>query len=171
MRNGGLLIVLGVLLLLGGIAALANPFAASLAVTTLVGIVLIISGATQLWLAFAHSGDPHRLWTAIVAIVALIAGISLIANPLSGVISLTILVGVLFLIMGVSRLVMAFRMRETPYFWLLLLSGAASAIIGILVFSNIMAAATTLLGLLLGIQLLADGIALISLGLFARKQT
>jgi len=169
MRNGGLLIVLGILLLLGGIAALANPFAASLAVTSLVGIILIISGAVQLWLAFAHVADPHRLWTGIVAVVALIAGTSLIANPLSGVISLTILVGVLFLIMGVSRLAVAFRMRETPFFWMLLLSGAASVIIGIMVFSNIMAAATTLLGVLLGIQLLADGIALIALGLFARK--
>jgi len=169
MRNGALLIGLGVILLIGGILALANPFAASLAVTSLVGALLLVSGVVQLWMAATDAGDPHRIWTAVIGVVALVAGISLLADPLGGLISLTILVGVLFLIMGAARLAMALRLRDTRYFWLLLISGAASAIIGILVFTNIMAAATTLLGVLLGIQLLADGVALLSLGLLARQ--
>jgi uncharacterized membrane protein HdeD (DUF308 family) len=169
MRSATILILLGVILLAGGLMALFNPFAASLAVTTLVGAFLVVSGAVQLWVALADPFVRHRVWTGIVALIGLVAGVSLLANPLQGVISLTLLVGVLFLFTGGIRLAMAFSVRESPLFWVLLIAGLASAIIGIMVFSNILAAATTLLGLLLGLQLLVDGIALVSLGLLARS--
>ena len=169
MRSASILILFGVILFAGGVLAVANPLAASLAVSTLVGVLLLVSGAAQLWVAFADAKVPHRIWTAISALIALVAGVSLLANPLQGLISLTLLIGALFLVGGGIRLAMAFRQRDTLVFWALLLSGAASAVIGILVFANLFAAATSLLGLLLGIQLLADGIALISLGLIARR--
>jgi uncharacterized membrane protein HdeD (DUF308 family) len=168
MRSATILIVFGIVLFVGGVLAVANPFAASLAVNTLVGVFLLVSGAVQLWVAFADPGLPHRIWTAIAALIALVAGVSLLANPLQGLISLTVLVGILLLVGGIVRIAMAFNQRDQMVYWALLLSGAASAVIGILVFANILAAATTLLGLLLGIQLLADGIALLALGLIAR---
>jgi uncharacterized membrane protein HdeD (DUF308 family) len=169
MRPATLLIVIGALLLLGGILALANPFAASIAVSTLVGVFFLIGGAMQLWLAVTDAADRQRLWHGFVGLMALVAGVFLLANPLEGLISLTLLLGVLFLVTGLARLVMAFRMRDTPMFWLLLASGAVSTLIGVMVLGNIAAAATTLLGLLLGIQLLAEGIALIVLGLVGRS--
>jgi uncharacterized membrane protein HdeD (DUF308 family) len=169
MKPSLLLILLGVVLGLFGILALVNPLAASIAVTTLVGVAFLIGGVVQLWLAFSDQTDPHRIWTGIVGAVALLAGISLLANPLGGMISLTLLLGVLFLMTGVARLIVAFRLRQTPVFWLLLLSGAASVLLGVLIFGNFAAAATTLLGLLLGVQLLAEGVALIALGLAARN--
>ncbi len=89
----------------------------------------------------------------------------LLANPLQGLISLTLILGVVFLVTGIARLVLSFRLRDTPMFWLLLLSGAASVLIGVMVFGNFAAAATSLLGLLLGIQLIADGVALLALGI------
>ncbi|MCW1931480.1 HdeD family acid-resistance protein [Pararhodobacter zhoushanensis] len=170
MRSSTVLIVLGVILGVGGLLAIANPFAASLAVTTLVGMLLILSGALQLWVGVTDKDAAHRIWTALIGLVGLIAGVSLIANPLAGVISLTLLVGIVFLITGGARLGMAWRLRETRLFWFLLLSGAASLLIGFMVVGNIAAAATTLLGLLLGIQLLADGLGLLALGLTARKR-
>lgn len=167
--RSGLMIGLGVILLLGGIVALANPFAASLAVTSLVGAFLIVSGAAQVWMAVTDKADPNRVWTVVIGVVALIAGLSLVINPFGGLLSLTVLVGFLFLIMGAARLALAFQLQQSRTFWLLLISGAASAIIGMMVLTDLMAAATALLGLLLGIQLLADGIALLALGLFARR--
>ena len=169
MRSSTILILFGVLMFVGGVVAVANPFAASLAVSTLVGVMLLIGGAAQLWVASADAFVPHRVWTVIAALIALVAGVSLLANPLQGLISLTLLLGALFLVSGIIRLSMAFGQRDQLVFWAFLLSGAASAVIGILVLANLMAAATTLLGLLLGIQLLADGIALISLGAIARR--
>ncbi|MEO8244979.1 MAG: DUF308 domain-containing protein [bacterium] len=169
MRSSTILLIFGIVVFLGGVMAVANPFAASLAVTTVVGVFLLVSGALQLWLAFRDATLPHRVWTIITALIALVAGVSLLANPLQGLISLTLLIGALLLVNGVVRIAMSFRQRDQMVYWALLLSGAASVVIGILVFTNIMTAATTLLGLLLGIQLLADGIALIALGIIARR--
>ena len=168
MKSDTVLILLGIVLMVGGGLALANPFAASIAVTTLVGAFFLLAGALQLWVALT-APVPHRIATGLIGVLGLLAGVSLIANPLAGVISLTLLVGIVFLITGAARLGMAWRLRETPLFWFLLLSGAASVLIGFLVVGNIAAAATTLLGLLLGIQLLADGIGLIALGLTHRR--
>ena len=161
--------LLGLFLIIGGVLSLANPFAASVAVTTLVGIFFLVSGVLGLWFVFRDATQQHRVWNGIVAAMGLIAGVFLLANPLKGMVSLTLILGILFLITGVARLIMAFRLRETQFFWLLLLSGGASALIGILVFSNFAAAAATLLGLLLGIELLAEGVALVALGLIARS--
>jgi uncharacterized membrane protein HdeD (DUF308 family) len=169
MRPWLILILAGLILALGGILALVNPFAASIAVSTLVGVFFLIGGAMQLWLAVTDAADRQRLWHGVVGLMALVAGVFLLANPLEGLISLTLLLGVLFLVTGLARLVMAFRMRDTPMFWLLLASGAVSTLIGVMVLGNIAAAATTLLGLLLGIQLLAEGIAMTALGLVGRN--
>jgi len=169
MRTGTILIVLGGVLVLGGILALANPFAASIAITTLVGLVLVFAGVLQSWVAITDSQVPHRVWTGLVGLLALLAGISLIADPLAGVVSLTLLVGIVFLVTGAARLAMAWQLRDTPLYWFLLLSGAASMLVGFLVVTDFGAAATSFLGLLLGIQLLADGIGLIALGVTARR--
>jgi uncharacterized membrane protein HdeD (DUF308 family) len=169
LRPSLLVLLLGVLLIVGGVLALANPFAASLAVTTLVGAFLLVGGALQLWMAFSDATDPHRLWNGLVGALGILTGIVLLADPLSGVVSLTLVLGVMFLVTGAMRLIVAFRVRETPFFWMLLLSGAASVLIGVLVFSDFGSAATSLLGILLGIQLLAEGAALVALGLLARN--
>jgi uncharacterized membrane protein HdeD (DUF308 family) len=145
-----------------------NPFAASLAVTTLVGLFFLVSGILQLWLAFGNAGDPQRLWHGLTGLLGIVAGIFLLANPLQGLVSLTLILGVVFLVTGIARLVMAWRLRDRPMFWLILLSGAVSTLLGIMIFGNFAAAATALLGLLLGFQLIAEGAALVALGLLGR---
>ena len=164
-----LFIVAGVLMVVGGILALANPFAASFAVTTLVGAFLLVGGVGQLWAAYSTPEDDHRLWHGILGLLSLILGVMLMANPLAGTLSLTLIVGLLFLLNGAGRMIVALRLRDTRYYWLLLLSGALSVVIGFLVLANIATAATWLLGFLLGIQLMTEGAVLLALGLLARR--
>lgn len=170
MRAATILIGLGVLLLIFGVLALANPLAASLAVTTIVGVAFLLGGAVQLWLAFSTPDDPHRLWNGFIGLIGLVAGISLLADPQSGMISLAMVLGVIFILTGLARLMIAFANRQTPVFWALLLTGAISVLIGVMIFGNLAEAATTLLGLLLGIELVIEGVALVALGLFARRR-
>jgi membrane protein HdeD len=169
MRHSTLFILLGLIALLGGGLALLNPLAASLAVTTLVGIFFLIGGAGQLWLAFSRQDMPSRGWTGFIGALALIGGISLIADPLGGLVTLTVLLGILLVLSGIGRLLMAMALKQTPFFWFLLIGGAASILIGGLIFGNIAEAATVLLGLLLGLQLILDGIALLALGIASRN--
>jgi membrane protein HdeD len=169
MKLPTMFIVFGALMVLGGILALANPFAASLAVTTLVGIFLLIGGVGQLWAAFSTPDDAHRMLHGFLGLMTLILGVMLTADPVAGTLSLTLIVGILFLLNGAARLGIAFRIGKNRYFWLLVLSGVLSALIGILVLGNVASAATSLLGILLGIQLLAEGAALIALGVVSRQ--
>lgn len=165
-----LFIIAGALMVVGGFLALANPFAASIAVTTLVGAFLLVGGVGQLWAAYSTPEDDHRVWHGILGVLSLILGVMLMANPLAGTLSLTLVVGLLFLLNGAGRMIVALRLRDTRYYWLLLLSGALSVLIGILVLGNIATAATWLLGVLLGFQLITEGAVLLALGLLARQR-
>ena len=169
MRTATILLLLGAFFALGGVLALANPFAASLAVASLVGAVFLAGGVLQLWFAFRDAAQPHRIWNGFVGLVGVVAGVSLLANPLQAAISLTLLLAVLFLFTGLSRVIGAWALRGSALFWMLLLSGAASLILGALILNWLPEAGSSLLGLLLGFELIAEGAALIVLGIAARN--
>ncbi len=83
-------------------------------------------------------------------------------------VSLTLVVAVMFLVTGATRLWLAWRMRETRLFWLLALTGALSVLLGGIILAGFPATAATILGLLLAIELLSSGASLIALGLMRR---
>ncbi|NDV02596.1 HdeD family acid-resistance protein [Pseudoroseicyclus tamaricis] len=169
MKSWLILVIIGVVFALGGLVALANPFAASIAATTIVGFVFLFGGVVGLWMAFSDKEDRHRVWHGVVAIAAIIAGVFLVADPLSGMISLTLMLGLLFFVLGVARIIVALSMRGSPYLWVMILSGALSILIGVLVFIDFETAAGTLLGLLLGVELLVEAAAFITMGFAARR--
>ncbi|MBL3584208.1 DUF308 domain-containing protein [Rhodovulum sulfidophilum] len=169
MKNWLIYTLIGLALLIGGGVALANPFAATIAATQIVGLVFLIAGLLQMITVMRGGPDSHRWVNGFVGILFLLAGLSILINPLVGAAWMTLLLGLLFVAMGVMRAMLSFTFRHTSLFWLLLLTGAASILIGVLIFSNFFAAAETLLGLLLGIELIVDGIGLIAFGIVARR--
>lgn len=169
MKISTILFILGAFFILGGILALANPFAASLTVTVLTGAVFLVGGALQTWFAFSDQTMPHRVWNGVIGLLGIIAGVSLLANPLGGVLSLTFLLAILFLMTGAARLAGAVSLRGSALFWPLLLSGLASVVLGGLILTMFPEAAGNVLGLLLGLELVAEGIALVILGIASRK--
>ena len=169
MKTPTLLVVIGVVLILAGMVALANPFAASLAVTTIVGVIFLLSGVIQSWLLFRDGTVHGRGWNILAAVLAILVGVWLLANPLAGVVSLTLMVGALFFVTGITRLMTLGALRGTPFYWMMLISGLGSIAIGVLVLFDLGQAATTLLGVLLGIQLLIDGLGVAAIGLFSGR--
>ncbi|MBR9766480.1 MAG: hypothetical protein GYB53_23925, partial [Rhodobacteraceae bacterium] len=107
---------------------------------------------------------------AAVAVLTIVAGVWLLDNPLAGMISLSLLLGAIFLIVGLVRATMSFALRGAPYFWLVLLSGLASVVVGSIVLFDMGASTGAFLGLLLGLQLLAEGIGLVAFGLMTRQR-
>ena len=168
MKPENVFIVIGAVIALFGILALANPFAASLAITSFIGILFLLGGIVQAWIVFRGFVAQHRLSHGMIALLDIVVGVWLLADPLSGTVSLTLVVGALFLIVGAVRLIVGFKLPHGNMRALLLLTGLASVVIGVLVFSDFQSAATSLLGVLLGVQLLLDGIGLIAIGLSAR---
>jgi uncharacterized membrane protein HdeD (DUF308 family) len=162
-------LLIGAVTLLGGIFALLNPFAATLAATTLAAWVFLFTGVLGLVGLFQTEGWGARLWGLIIALAFLWLGISILANPLQGVLSLTIVAGLMFVATGIAKLLFAFRIRGSGYFVWALLSGAVSLILGVMVFTNFPYSAAVVLGVLLAVELISTGITLISFALLLRK--
>lgn len=163
-------IVIGIVMVLCGGVALANPFAASLTVTSLVGMMFLVIGVALAWATFNDRGGEGRFWLGLAALLDIVLGVWLLANPLAGTVSLTLMVGALFFVLGLIRLFVAFQSVAGRMRGLLILSGLASVLIGALVFTDFGQAATQLLGVLLGIELLVDGAGLVALGLLMRRR-
>lgn len=171
MKATTLTIVTGALALLGGIAALAFPLPASLAVTAFVAVFFLIGGAGGLYAGVFDADLPRRGWVLAFGLVQVVLGVWLLARPFEALVSLTLLAAIAFVIGGAGRVFYAFAFRGTGVFWLLALSGAVSAALGFYVLFNLAVAAPVLLGLLLAIELISVGVALISVGLALRKHS
>ncbi len=164
-------LVMGIVLALGGIASLANPFAASLAVTVFAGVAFFLGGALQVWLAVVaqHGSSDGRLVAGGLGTLMIVLALALWFDPLAGMLTLTLLVAVLFLALGAVRIWLATRMRHRARWIWMAVSGALSILLAIIVFAALPEAAVTTLGLLLGIELVMSGVATAALALAARS--
>ncbi|MBP9048743.1 MAG: DUF308 domain-containing protein [Tabrizicola sp.] len=169
MKNKTLLVILGVLAILAGIFAILNPLAGSVAVTLITGWSFLIIGVLQLIAVFMETSWGSRIWALLLGALAILAGISLLVNPLEGMISLTYLLAILFIVSGAFKVIASFKLPSGNWKWLVLISGGLSLLLGILILTNFAAAALTTLGLLLGIQLISDGASLLGLALAVRQ--
>ncbi|MBF9032957.1 hypothetical protein HKCCE2091_01790 [Rhodobacterales bacterium HKCCE2091] len=161
-----LMLIAGIILIVGGVLSLLAPYAASIAVTLIVGWSFLIGGIVNLAAAFGNDG--HRGSHVLFGLLGLLLGLSFLLDPLGGVVSLTILVGIVFLVSGGFRLALAWARREMSGFWILLLSGALSVLLGGLILSNLGGAAQSILGIIVGIELLSAGIGLVALSRMGR---
>ncbi|WP_204113562.1 HdeD family acid-resistance protein [Shimia biformata] len=168
MKNWLILLLLGILSIVAGFLALFNPFAASLTANLIAGWSFVVIGILQVWEAFREEGWGGRIWALLLGLITLVLGVSLVAHPLQGIVALTIVAGVMFLASGVAKVILSFQL-PSPLKWALLLSGVVSAILGFMVLSNMPSSAVVTLGLLLAVELLSNGAALVALA-FARKQ-
>lgn len=161
-------IITGVIALIGGFLALFNPLAATLTATALAGWVFVLVGVLQIVAVFSGEGWGAKILYAIMGVVFLLLGANLLGEPLAGVLSLTLLVAILFLVGGVIKIGMSFALG-LGQFWPLAVSGVLSLILASMIFTNFPGSAVVTLGLLLGVELLSTGVSLISFGLAARR--
>lgn len=162
-------LAVGALSVLLGILALGNAVAASVAVTLVTGLFFVVAGAVQVVVGF-QDGGGHRILPVLLGALMLLLGVSFIANPLEGTVSLALVVTILIAASGVLRLALSWAMRASPYFWAMLLSGALSVLLAGYILANFAAVSVALLGLLLGIELIFNGAGLIVLSLFMRAR-
>lgn len=155
-------IIMGVISIIAGIFALANPLAATLTAEQLAGWAFLIIGIIELIAAFRDTSSG-KIWAILLGVAFILLGISLLANPLAGVISLTLAVATLLLVAGVFKVIWSFQLRGTGAFWLVLLSGLLSLLLAIMIFGNFPASALSILGILLAIELISSGASMIAL--------
>ena len=161
----------GILLVVLGLAAMIVPPFASLAVTIFLGWMFLISGIAGLALTFWARGMPGFWWSLISAVLGIGAGIILLTRPVQGVLTLTIVVGVYFLAEGVATIMYALEhRRELSERWSwMLFTGLLDILISAMIITGLPGSAEWAIGLLVGINLLLGGAALIGVALAARN--
>lgn len=162
-QNRTLYIIEGILLILIGIAALIVPGIFSLTVELLLGWLLIIGGGYQLFRSWQERHQEGYIWGFLAALVNIILGIMLVAYPVVGVVSLTIILIAYFLVTGIYQIIWSFSLKRFQNWWLLLLNGLLSLILAAILWSGWPESAVWALGLLFGINMLFTGSAILSL--------
>ena len=163
------LMAVGIVAIFIGCVAILVPAVASVGTAIFIGWILVIAGAFLVAAAFsAHTRSGPCVLRLLWAALTVLVGVWLIAEPHNGTLTLTLVLGIYFLFMGLTRIAVAFAGRGQPGAGLVGLSGVAGLLIGILVLAKFPSSADWAIGLLVGIDLIFAGWTLTSVALVGR---
>jgi uncharacterized membrane protein HdeD (DUF308 family) len=166
-----LFLIEGIVLVVLGILAIIVPPLATITFTLFLGWLFLISGIMGLITTFWARHSPGFWWSLLSAVLAIAAGIVLLIEPLRGAITLTLLLIVFFIIEGVLTIMYAFEHKKDlsgRWGWMLA-SGVIDLILAGIILIGLPGTAAWALGLLVGINMLFGGSALIAMALHARS--
>jgi uncharacterized membrane protein HdeD (DUF308 family) len=150
----------GVLMVVAGILALVYPLVASVAMVFLLGWILIISGVLQGIGLIGARDVPHYWLSLISAVLAIVIGLLLLRQPDSGLLLMTVLLIVYFMVEGISKVIFALTIRPFPNWGWVLASGIVGIVLAVYLWANMPVSSEWVLGVLLGILLISEGVAL-----------
>lgn len=153
-------LIQGILLMAAGVLAIIYPVISSVAVIVLLGWLLIISGVLQGLSLLGARHVPHFWLQLISVILALLIGFLFLRDPAQGMLTITLLLIVFFMIEGISKVVFALTIRPLPNWGWVLASGLVGILLSLILWSSLPVTALWLVGFLLGIELISVGAAL-----------
>ena len=170
-RNWKLFLIEGIVLVVLGFLAIVIPILATIAVTILIGWLFLISGVAGLITTFGAREAPGFWWSLLSAVLGIAAGVVLLIWPVSGAVTLTMLLIVFFTIEGVLSIMYALEhKRELSGRWgWMLASGIIDFVLAVMILAGLPGTAAWALGLLVGINMLFGGASLIGMALHARS--
>ena len=160
----------GIVLLILGLLAIVVPQIATIAVAVFIGWILLVSGAVGLIATFRMRSAPGFWWSLISAILGIVAGILLFRSPVSGALSLTVILTVFLIVEGIVSILFALEhKRELSGRWgAMLFSGLVDLLLAAIIIEGLPGTAAWAIGLLIGVNLVFGGVALIAMALHAR---
>ena len=166
-----LFLIEGIILVILGVAAIAVPWIATLAFTLVLGWLFLISGIVGLVTTFWMRGAPGFWWSLVSAALGIVVGAMVLWMPLTGALSLTFVLIAFFVIEGVASIMFALdHKRELTGRWgWMLVSGIVDLVLAAMILAGLPSTAAWAIGLLVGINMLFGGMALIAMALHARN--
>ena len=149
-------LVLGLLLIISGTAAITFPFAASVGAVIFLAVLLMFCGVATIVGAFWAGNWSGILVQLLVGILYLVCGFVISEKPIEGAVSFTMLIAVMFIVLGCFRTVGSLLIRFPQWGWALL-NGIVTLLAGIVIFKNLPQDALWVIGLLVGLELLFNG--------------
>jgi uncharacterized membrane protein HdeD (DUF308 family) len=153
-------LIQGVLLVVAGIFAIIYPVISSVAVIVLLGWLLIISGVVQGLSLIGARHVPHFWLQLISFVLAIVIGVLFLREPAEGLLTVTLLLIVFFMMEGISKVVFALTIKPFPNWGWVLASGLVGIALSLILWASLPVTAVWLVGLLLGLELISVGAAL-----------
>ncbi len=162
-------IVLSVLIMIAGFLAIALPLTAGIAITLIVGWMLIFTGVLQIVFAFRAGRPRAAVWQVLLGLVYGFIGVYILMNPVSGLAGLTFAIAVYLFVEAVLELVMAIELRPAPGTGWLIFDSIITFILAVMIWSTWPSSAAWVVGVLVGISMLFSGMTRLMLSLAARR--
>ena len=170
-KKAGWLVAIGILEIVLGVVVLGSPLAGGLAVAIILGISLMIGGVARLFAAFATdsfgSGALAFLWGLIVAT----AGFYIFTRPGIALGGLTLVLSIMFFVSGLTQCVVAFHVKPTSGWGWMLTGGIVTVLLAIMVWRQFPMSGVWLVGTLVAVHLIMNGVTTMMIGGAARKVT
>jgi membrane protein HdeD len=154
---------LGIVLIALGVAAVLAPAVAGGAVVMVIGFILLLAGIVPIVRGLKAEASMEKAMGLTLGIITALAGIAVIGHPLFGLAFLTLLLVGYFVVEGAWKIVVSFRYKPASGWKWLLVSGVLSLILGLLIWSQWPVSGMWAVGVLVGVNLLGTGLALVTL--------
>ena len=167
--NWGWLLALGVLFLILGFIGMGRLVQLTLVSTWFFGILLLVGGVAQVIEAFKCTGWKSVLWHIMIAVLYVLAGISILEDPAAASVIWTAIIAGALIVAGIFRVLIALRHRSSASWVALLLSGLISILLGGMLLAKWPYSGLFAIGLFVSVELLSQGISLIMLSMAAKN--
>lgn len=168
-KGSGWVVFLGILVIVFGFMAIGAPLITGLSVTIVVGILITMTGISQIVHAFGLKFKQGLILKIIKGSLSVLVGVYLLARPLQGLMGITLLLGIFFIIDGISGISMAFHFRPAKGWGWILFTGITAVALGVLVFVEWPFSGVWLIGVMLGIRMLNAGMGMAFFGSAVRS--
>jgi len=159
----------GIITVILGVLAMMAPMISGLAVAVLIAMLLIVAGIFRLVWAFGAESFGKGMFAFLIGGLTLLAGVLVLIRPMVGLMSLTLLLAVYFVVDGIFEIIASFQIKPAQGWGWLLFGGIVSVLLGWMIWSDWPVSGLWAVGILVGIKLLFVGFTMISLGSAGRK--
>ena len=168
-RNIGWSIALSVLMIVAGIMAIIVPPASGIAVTILVGWLMIFSGGAHIAYSWQARKGGGLFWGILVGILYGFTGGYILAHPVAGLTSLTLVLAVYLLLESILEAILSFQLRPLSGSGWLLFDGIVTFILAIMVWGSWPASSLWVIGTLVGVSMICSGVSRLMVSLGAHR--
>jgi uncharacterized membrane protein HdeD (DUF308 family) len=168
-HNWGWLLAQGILLVVLGTVGLGLTFFLTLATVFIFGVFLVIGGGVQIFQTFTCTGWRSVLWHGLIAVLYVLAGLSIMADPLAASTLFTLLLAGALVGIGIVRLIMAFQLRGLKNWGWPLIGGIAAIVLGFMILARWPVSGFWVIGLFVAIEMIFSGWSYIFIALGARE--
>jgi uncharacterized membrane protein HdeD (DUF308 family) len=168
-QHAGVGTLMGILVVVAGILALLSPLAAGLSIAIAVGVLIIASGASRLFLAFKMGSFGHGLLVFLLGVLSVVIGGYMVSRPGMALATLTLVLAVYFAVDGIFQIIWALRVRPIEGWGWSLFSGVVALALGVMIWQQFPLSGMWAVGTLAGVHMIFGGSSVASLCAAARR--